>query len=296
MNPDDQTLMMATRGGRDYVMPEDRKEYKGFKLPKGMSQEQEMRFKSAIDEREAGRSQREFERGASDRAESTYDATETFSAAAGSIPTPPSQVAAAGADLAIAGMDIQRGDYAGAAMSGAAVLLPFVSAGMLKKIRMGGEMAAESLSKPAREAADQLNTLEADLAAGRISKADAKVKGAEIEEQYLANELAEAVDANDFNKSSAIIGGRYLDEAADYISPRDMETMEVFLSEQGKDISKLSQKELLDIRNSKSFQDFELEEIRLSNELSDAIDADDFATSSRLVQEKAGRMMGQKKK
>jgi hypothetical protein len=289
---DDQILMGAIPASREYVLPEDDKKYEGFTLPRNMSRDQEKMWKAAIDERVAGRSQREFERGAGDRAESTYDATETFSAAAGAIPTPPSQIAAAGADAAIAGMDFQRGDYVGAAMSGASVLLPFVSAGMLKKLRMGGEMAAESLSKPAREAADQLNTLEADIASGRISKADAKVRGAEIEDQYLSNELAEAVDADDFNKSSSILSGTFLDKATDYISPREMESIEEFMKGSEIDVSKMSKSELLNIRNSKQFQDFELEDVRRSNEFAEAIDAEDFNKARTML--RGGRPPGGK--
>ena len=65
MVTDDQTLMMAMPASREFVMADDGKMYKGFKLPPNMSADQEQRYKDAIDEREAGRSKREFERGAS---------------------------------------------------------------------------------------------------------------------------------------------------------------------------------------------------------------------------------------
>tara|TARA_R110002020_G_scaffold422666_2_gene631797 strand:+ start:169 stop:1443 length:1275 start_codon:yes stop_codon:yes gene_type:complete len=344
---DDQTLMDAMPANREFVLPEERKMYRGFQMPAGMSTEQEMRYKSAIDERENFRSKaarqlpRKVEdfkedyikgpvRRAKEVGKEMFKEAEVLpgmAKAAGEFATdaaltvPRAKVAmysdpegskefmsavasgdreavrkfatgasesmtepfATGGDAILALDALERGDSVEAGMYGAAVLAPYVSLGMLKKVRMGGEMAAESLSKPAREAADQLNTLEADLAAGRISKAEAKVKGAEIEEQYLANELADAIDADDFNKSSAIIGDKYLDESADYISPRDMGTLEEFLGRQGKDVSKVSKQGLLDIRNSKAFQDFELEDVRLSNEFAEAIDAEDFNKSSAML-------------
>tara|TARA_R100001086_G_scaffold237915_2_gene162281 strand:- start:1821 stop:2867 length:1047 start_codon:yes stop_codon:yes gene_type:complete len=329
---DDQTLMDSMPASREFVLPEERKMYRGFQMPAGMSTEQEMAYKAAIDEREdfGSKAARQLPRIADDVRESIRGVGRSaidVGKAAGDLMTdaaltvPRAKVAmyadpagseefarsvvagdrearkqlATGAsesmvepaatmgDIAMAKYAAEEGRFGEAGMYGAAVLLPYVSAGMLKKIRMGGEMAAESLSKPAREASEQLNTLEADIAAGRISKADAKVKGAEIEEQYLANELADAIDADDFNKSSAIIGGRYLDEATDYISPRDMGTLEEFLGRQGKDISQFTKQGLLDIRNSKQFQDFELEDVRLSNEFAEAIDAEDFNRTSAML-------------
>ena len=343
---DDQTLMDSMPASREFVLPEERKMYRGFRMPAGMSTEQEMAYKAAIDEREdfGSKAARQLPRIADDVRESirgvgrsakeagqemfreaaplpgmakaagqfATDAALTIPRAKAAMYADPegskefmSAVAsgdreavrkfatgasesmtepfATGGDAILALDALERGDSVEAGMYGAAVLAPYVSLGMLKKVRMGGEMAAESLSKPAREAAEQLNTLEADLAAGRISKSEAKVRGAEIEEQYLANELSDAIDADDFNKSSAIIGGRYLDEAADYISPRDMGTLEEFLGRQGKDISQFTKQGLLDIRNSKQFQDFELEDVRLSNEFAEAIDAEDFNRTSAML-------------
>ena len=49
---DDKTLMNAMPAGREYVMPNDRKMYRGFEMPTGMSVDQEQRYMTAIDERE----------------------------------------------------------------------------------------------------------------------------------------------------------------------------------------------------------------------------------------------------
>ena len=174
---DDQILMGAIPASREYVLPEDDKKYRGFTLPPNMSDDQEKLYKAAIDEREAGAMQREMERGASDRAETTEDAAEIFSAGAGAIPTPPSQIAAAGADAYIAGRDIQRGDYGLAAVSAASVAIPFVSAGMLKAAMRGGSEAAEVAAK-------KIADVESGLKSGDIDEVEAKKLGDAITAEY----------------------------------------------------------------------------------------------------------------
>jgi len=70
--------------------------------------------------------------------------------------SPIGQAAQAGADVGIAGMDIAAGDYTGAAISGAAVLLPFVSAGVLKSLM--------------KHAPDRTKALEDAFTAGDLSE------------------------------------------------------------------------------------------------------------------------------
>lgn len=96
---------------------------------------------------------------------------------AGSLP-----VVGEAADLTTMGLDIKKGDYPAAAISGAAVLLPFVSAGMLKKIRSGGTDASN-------KASDRLNDLEKGLESGSISKEQAQIQANKIQEDFLDDTL-----------------------------------------------------------------------------------------------------------
>lgn len=205
---DDQILMGAIPASREYVLPKDDKKYRGFTLPPNMSGDQEKLYKAAIDEREAGAMQREMERGASDRAETTEDAAEIFSAGAGAIPTPPSQIAAAGADAYIAGRDIQRGDYGLAAVSAASVAIPFVSAGMLKAAMRGGSEAAEVAAK-------KIADVESGLKSGDIDEVEAKKLGDAITAEYDA-----ATSASGFPEYT----GRSADfmKVSDRIDPEDL--------------------------------------------------------------------------
>jgi len=277
-----------------------REDYKGFKAPRGMSPEQESRWKAAIDRRATEKAD-ELIAGAPDAL-----ATKSFGVPGGALPpttgesefikpmkgatgedvirralevgsvSPVGQIAQAGADVGIAGMDISRGDYPGAAISGAAVLLPFVSAGMLKA-------AMKPVSESATAASKRLDELESNLAAGKVRESEAKKIGKDIEEQFLADELSVAIDADDFETSSRIIQGSYFDDVVGEISERDMGTLSEYIERQGKNISSMSPDELLKVRDSKKFRDFEIEEIRVANELAKAVDADDFETSSRLI-------------
>ena len=49
---DDQTLMQSMPASREFVLPEERKMYRGFQMPVFKTTEQEMRYKAAIDERD----------------------------------------------------------------------------------------------------------------------------------------------------------------------------------------------------------------------------------------------------
>ena len=98
---------------------------------------------------------------------------------AGSLP-----VVGEAADLTTMGLDIKKGDYPAAAISGAAVLLPFVSAGMLKAIRSSGTDAAKKASK-------QLDDLEKGLESGSISKEQAQIQADKIKEDFLDYKLSE---------------------------------------------------------------------------------------------------------
>ena len=173
MVTDDQTLMMAMPASREFVMADDGKMYKGFTLPPDMSADQEERYKAAIDEREAGAMQRQTERGRSDRLETAEDVAEIVAA------SPVGQIPAAGADAFVMGRDIQRGDYGMAAISGASILIPYVSAKALKSIAKGGTEAAESALR-------RLRNLESRLEAGSIDEAEAKRIGAAIEQEFSA--------------------------------------------------------------------------------------------------------------
>ena len=53
---DDQTLMDGMPASREFVLPEERKMYRGFQMPVFKTTEQEMRYKAAIDERDNFRS------------------------------------------------------------------------------------------------------------------------------------------------------------------------------------------------------------------------------------------------
>ena len=171
MVTDDQTLMMAMPASREFVMADDGKMYKGFTLPPNMSADQEQRYKDAIDEREAGAMQRRTERGRSDRLETAEDIAEIVAA------SPVGQIPAAGADAFVMGRDIQRGDYGMAAISGASILIPYVSAKALKSIAKGGTDAAESALR-------RLKDLESRLEAGTINEAEAKRIGSSIEQEF----------------------------------------------------------------------------------------------------------------
>ena len=173
MVTDDQTLMMAMPASREFVMADDGKMYKGFTLPPDMSADQEERYKAAIDEREAGAMQRQTERGRSDRLETAEDLAEIVAA------SPVGQAPAAAADTFVMGRDIQRGDYGMAAISGASILIPYVSAKALKSIAKGGTEAAESALR-------RLQDLESRLEAGPIDEAEAKRIGSAIEQEFSA--------------------------------------------------------------------------------------------------------------
>ena len=88
------------------------------------------------------------------------------------------------ADATAMALDLKEGDYAGAAISGAALLLPFVSSGMLKAIRSSGTDAAKKASK-------QLDDLEKGLESGSISKEQAQIQADKIKEDFLDYKLSE---------------------------------------------------------------------------------------------------------
>lgn len=127
-----------------------REEYKGFRVPKELQGDPERlkAYKKAIDEREAGQSEREQGRIAS--ASPQDQAADIIRRAAEGDPDAlgdvgevglniasmvgPQQVAA---DLSLAGIDASRGDYTGAGIGVAAAALPVVTPGMIKKIVRG---------------------------------------------------------------------------------------------------------------------------------------------------------------
>jgi hypothetical protein len=178
-----------------------REDYKGFKMPRGMSLPQQRSWKKAIDER------------ATEKADELIGerpsalGVKSFGAPGGTLPPPAEepefikpmegatagdiarralevgsmspigQAAQAGADVGITGMDIAAGDYPGAAISAASVLLPFVSAGWLKQALRHGEVPAE--------AAEKIADLEKRFKAGDVT-----------DEMQIRRELASIEDAH----------------------------------------------------------------------------------------------------
>tara|TARA_R100001594_G_scaffold7620_2_gene20473 strand:+ start:1774 stop:3285 length:1512 start_codon:yes stop_codon:yes gene_type:complete len=122
-----------------------REEYKGFRAPMGMGPEQEAAWKEGVDDRLLEEDERLQE-----RIESAHPADQMKDllrrASEGDVEamkdigyfglnvasmSPVGQLGQAAADVGVGGMDLAEGDYTGAAISGAAVLLP-VTAAMLK--------------------------------------------------------------------------------------------------------------------------------------------------------------------
>lgn len=128
--------------GKEYQSRED---YKGFKMPKGMSDEQSEAWKAGVDDRLLEEDERLQE-----RIESAHPADQAKDllrrASEGDMEaikdigylglnigsmSPIGQIPQMAADVGVGAMDLAEGDYTGAAISGAAVILP-VTAGMLK--------------------------------------------------------------------------------------------------------------------------------------------------------------------
>ena len=124
---------------------ESRESYKGFRMPKGLEKEQIDAWKEGVDDRLLEEDERLQE-----RIESAHPADQMKDllrrASEGDLEaikdigyfglnvasmSPIGQLGQAAADVGVGGMDLAEGDYTGAAISGAAVLLP-VTAAMLK--------------------------------------------------------------------------------------------------------------------------------------------------------------------
>ena len=153
--------------------PEEREIYEGFKLPPNMLPASKAKYKATIDARKATEAKRKRERFSSDRIETAEDLAEIVAA------SPVGQIPAAGADAFVMGRDIQRGDYGMAAISGAAILAPYLSAKALKRIATGGSDAVKA-------AAQQTKVLESKLKAGTIDEETAKRMGKEVESKLPA--------------------------------------------------------------------------------------------------------------
>ena len=225
---DDQILMDSIPASREFVLPEERKMYRGFQMPAGMSTEQEVAYKAAIDEREdfGSKAARQLPRIADDVRESIRGVGRSaidVGKAAGDMMTdaaltvPRAKVAmyadpegseefarsvvagdrearqqlATGAsesmvepaatmgDVALTKYAVEEGRFGEAAITGAAVLLPYVSAAALRAIMKGGSKAAD-------DAAKQLADLESGLKDGTISETQAKEIGESIEQVFSA--------------------------------------------------------------------------------------------------------------
>ena len=142
-----------------------REDYKGFRKPRGMGADQEAAWKAGIDDRlldegarieeridaEHPREQAKdfFRRLGEGDIEAWKDAGYYGLNAAALSPV--GQIPQVGADISIAGVDAARGDYTGAAISGAAVLLP-VTAAMLKGAIKNADVAklVDTLEDPTK--------------------------------------------------------------------------------------------------------------------------------------------------
>lgn len=211
-----------------------REEYKGFRVPKELQGDPERlkAYKKAIDEREAGQSEREQGRIAS--ASPQDQAADIIRRAAEGDPDAlgdvgevglniasmvgPQQVAA---DLSLAGIDASRGDYTGAAMGVAAAGLPFVSAGMMKQImnKDFGEEARDLLINHGQIGYE----IEQALVESKGVVTDA-IKELQEYREYLGNNVMKAIqdaddiapmDAAKLDSSLAKATGKSLDEVID---------------------------------------------------------------------------------
>jgi hypothetical protein len=149
-------LASPDREGSTPVVSPPREEYKGFMAPSGMSDKQTSAWKAGIDDRLLDKPERIQERIEGEHpkeqlmdiirraSEGDMEAIKDmgyFGLNVASMVGPQQ----AAADLGVGAMDLAEGDYAGAAMSGAAAVLPVISAGMAKQIMKGdfGEKARE---------------------------------------------------------------------------------------------------------------------------------------------------------
>jgi hypothetical protein len=138
-------LASPDREGFTPVVSPPREEYKGFMAPSGMSDKQTAAWKAGIDDRLLDKPERIQERIEGEHpkeqlmdiirraSEGDMEAIKDmgyFGLNVASMVGPQQ----AAADLGVGAMDLAEGDYAGAAMSGAAAVLPVVSAGMAKQI------------------------------------------------------------------------------------------------------------------------------------------------------------------
>lgn len=138
-------LASPAREGFTPVVSPPREEYKGFMAPSGMSAEQTAAWKAGIDDRLLDKPERIQERIEGEHpkeqlmdiirraSEGDMEAIKDmgyFGLNVASMVGPQQ----AAADLGVGAMDLAERDYAGAAISGAAAVLPLVSAGMAKQI------------------------------------------------------------------------------------------------------------------------------------------------------------------
>jgi hypothetical protein len=141
----EEELASPAREGFTPVVSPPREDYKGFMAPSGMSDEQTAAWKAGIDDRLLDKPKRIQERIKGEHpkeqlmdiirraSEGDMEAIKDmgyFGLNVASMVGPQQ----AAADLGVGAMDLAEGDYAGAAISGAAAVLPLVSAGMAKQI------------------------------------------------------------------------------------------------------------------------------------------------------------------
>ena len=145
-----------------------REEYKGFRMPKGMSLPQRRKWKQSID------AQQQEKLAAMTPLAPTVIASKAIGSPAGEAPATTGEpesmqpmegatgeavvrrgldvagslpVVGEAADVTTMGLDLRARDYPAAAISGASVLLPFVSAGWLKRALSKGEVPPEAAKK-----------------------------------------------------------------------------------------------------------------------------------------------------
>jgi|TARA_R110000824_G_scaffold278612_1_gene466883 hypothetical protein len=219
-----------------------REDYKGFKMPKGLTGEKEAAWKAEIDASFTSQVPETVGAlGAKALGEpggmvppTTGDPARDPDAGralltAGSM-LPVGQAAQAGADAGVMGLDIAEDDYTGAAISGASVLLPFVSAGALKALlrempksnRAGGLAGLDAMAvvekagggKAEMEAIAELNNLEKKIFSKSMSFSEARMHARNIDREYL-----EAISGRRKGAEKAPQGTRFVEQAHD-VSPK----------------------------------------------------------------------------
>jgi len=190
--------------------------------------------------------------------------------------SPIGQAAQAGADVGIAGMDIAAGDYTGAAISGAAVLLPFVSAGVLKSLM--------------KHAPDRTKALEDAFTAGDLSEDALKEELKQLQLSTIGLPLDE-LDPSKANKPLRSVierqqrnlrGTRFVETAHD-VSPKygleDMRGRGVGGTPVIRDLGPLTENDVYQLKKGNKSRGLNEAELRQLRDEYEAYGYDDFETA-----------------